>query len=136
MKIKKISKNDQWVYSHIAAEIFMNQFSTEYVTFAVCGCGNESDSLTVAEELAAHLAALGKKTLLINTDVYAGRENLFRIEDISDLGFADYINGTASISNILSDSSHERLHFIGRGSARADDAEQILCSPKGGDLIS
>ena len=72
MKRKKISKDEQWVYSHITAEVFMNQFLTEYVTFAVCSCGNESDSLTVAEELAAHLAALGKKTLLINTDIYAG----------------------------------------------------------------
>ena len=136
MKRKKISKDEQWVYSHITAEVFMNQFLTEYVTFAVCSCGNESDSLTVAEELAAHLAALGKKTLLINTDIYAGREKFVHIKETSDLGFADYINGTASIDDILSYSSHERLHCIGIGCTRADEAEQILCSQTGGELIS
>ena len=136
MKRKNRFKNHQWVYSHIASEVFMNQYSTKYVIFAVCGCGNESDSLSVAEELADHLAGLGKKTLLINTDVYPYREKLFHIEDTSDFGFSDYINGTAGANEIISVSCDGKFNFIGRGRSRADEAEQILCSPKGGVLLS
>ena len=136
MKRRKLTGDFKWVYSHISSEIYMQQYTEGYITFAVCGCSQQSGSLTVSEELGVHMAEMGRKTLLINADLYGEERRTFQNGKIRSQGFADFINGTASVKDILSGPYQDNFYYIGRGKIETDVKEQLLCSQRGETLFS
>lgn len=130
------SKDVKWVYGHVATELFMDQHGCGYKIFSVCDCGKEADAGSVSEELAIRYAEMGKKTLLIHTDLYSEEKNIYQNSSIKKKGFVEYLSGDSTLKDILCGPYRNNLYYIGRGGRTAGNKEQILCSQKTETLLS
>lgn len=135
MKNRENPRAAKFIYSHIVSEIDIEQSRNGYKVFAVSNCNHDAGAFAVAEELAIRFADMGKKTLMINGDVY-GPEKTPLDSDDAKKGFSDFLAEDILIKDILSGPYRERFFYISRGSQRGSQKEQLLCSPKVKTLLA
>lgn len=120
------------IYSHIASEIAMQQVQNRYKIFAISNCSHDAGAFDLTRELAIRFADLGKRTLMINGDLY-GREEISIDGAEQKKGFSDLIMEEFSIKDIL---TKNKFFYIGCGSEIGWNIERVLCSPKVSTLFS
>lgn len=135
MRNKNNSITSKLIYSHVVSEIAMQQLQNGYKIFTVSNCSHDAGSFDVTRELASRFADLGKRTLMINGDLY-GREEVSIDGAEQKKGFSDFIREEFPIKDILTNQYKNKFFYIGRGSEIGWNKEQILCSPKVSTLFS
>lgn len=93
-------------------------------TFAVISCQPKEGKTTVAANLAASLAALGKRTVLVDGDLLQPR--VHRIMDVSNrVGLSTVLEGQANVDEVLRPGPVDRLSVLPAGPPSAKARELI-----------
>lgn len=135
MRNKNNSINSKLIYSHMTSEIAMQQIQNGYKFFAVSNCSHDAGALDVTREMAIQFADMGKRTLMINGDLY-GLEEVPVNDEEQKKGFSDFLMEDLPIKDILENQYRDMLFYVSRGSKISWQKEQVLCSPKVKILLS
>lgn len=135
MRNKNNSRTSKFIYSHMTSEIAMQQIQNGYKIFAVSNCSLGAGAFDVTKELAIRFADMGKRTLMINGDLY-GSEEVPRDGAEQRKGLSDFLMEDLPIKDILSNQYRNMLFYVDRGSEISRYKEQVLCSPKVNIMLS
>jgi tyrosine-protein kinase Etk/Wzc len=79
----------------------------------------------ITANLAAVLAQVGQKVLVIDTDMRKGHLHRY-FENQNDVGLSDLLSGQAEVDQIIHETKVENLHFIPRGQIPPNPAELLM----------
>lgn len=135
MRNKNISRVTKHIYSHMISELAMLQIKNGYKVFAVSNCSHDAGAFDVTKEVAIRFADMGKRTLIINGDLY-GPEEIPLDGAEKKKGLSDFLMEDPPLKDILANQYRNMLFLVGRGSEVLWQKEQMLCSPKVDTLLS
>jgi len=117
-------------YDHVVFNILEEQTLHGYKSFVFCGCEPHVGTTTVVIELGLLLAHLGKRVLILDGD-FRRLSSRKRINDVAELGMADYIsNPDMALESCIYGSNIEGLSVLSTGKMEGLHARQILYSPR------
>jgi tyrosine-protein kinase len=95
---------------------------------AVAGVTSASDAQGVARQLASALGEIGSTVIIVDVDLRPShRRRRDRKHDAAELppGVADVLNGTSSVSDVISLGSDEHVHQLTTGNVDSSSAQRL-----------
>lgn len=110
----------------LVVNVFLQHEKHGYKSFALCGCSPQCGTTTIAAELAVSLAAMGWKTILVDTDF---RKKTAKNDQFSK-GICEYFSDQATEKEIILQTNHKQLYYVPSGSLPTESSVNILSSTK------
>lgn len=118
----------------LRSHLMIHHFQNGERTLAVTGVGRGSGASYVAANLATSIAQLGRRVLLVDTNLRAPRlRDLFGIE--SNVGLSDALAGRASIDSVLMSNLIENMAILPAGTI-PPNPQELLGSPRFQELMA
>lgn len=120
-------------FDRLAVEIHLKKQNFNYKSFMLCGCEPGVGTTTIGIDLAISMAAAGWKTLLIDCDMRK-EASYKRLNENSEHGLYDYLNGKKSKESIITKTNNENLYYIPSGNGMGGQIS-LLCSARMQELM-
>ena len=116
-------------YDIMVASLFSGSEATLPKTICITGCEPGVGKTTVSIHLALALSMAGWRTVLIDSDLRKKSEYK-RLGNSGLLGLSDYLNGSATYKDILTETNRTNLTLISGGDITTQNPIGLLFSPR------
>lgn len=135
--VKNLYRTDDTIFNdafdRTVAEIHIKKQQNGYKTFLITGSESGVGSTTVAINLATSMALAGWKTILVDADMRKKTDDK-RLNDEVGSGITEYLQNTASLDEIICDTSYDNLSYIASSETDAE-AVSLVCSAELNKLL-
>jgi protein-tyrosine kinase len=129
----KKNKELQSAYSSLVANIHVQGKSRQIKTIAITSYNHRDGRTLLSTELAAFLAMMGRKTLLIDMDLRKAFSEKRHEQPIGS-GVYEYISENVNINDLVCKTNIENMFFLSSGRV-SKNPMSVLCSEKLDTLI-
>ncbi|EHQ89380.1 CpsD/CapB family tyrosine-protein kinase [Desulfosporosinus youngiae] len=123
----------QEAYAMLTANIYVGNNKNMFKTFALTSCNPNEGKTSLAISLSITMAHLGWQVLLIDADMRKTAAK--RLNEGSQLGLADYLEGKIELDQALSETNIPRFTYCACGNDHHNPVG-LLCSVRFEELVS